>query len=93
MITRYFAVLTTANMVCNDPFTTDSVREAELRLTDSGLVPRGEGWFVVNARDGTWIRSEERGPNTDFEGARTSARFGPEERSAYRDGWLPRDLT
>ncbi|HEU0304563.1 MAG TPA: cupin domain-containing protein [Gaiellaceae bacterium] len=44
------------------------VREALLKETDAGLVPEGEGWFVLNARDGTWIRSDERGQDTDFEG-------------------------
>ena len=44
------------------------VREAQLEKTPLGLVPTGEGWFVANARDVTWIRSEERGQDTDFEG-------------------------
>ena len=87
------------------------VPEAELKKTEFGLVAQGEGWFVVNARDVSWIRSEERGRDTDFEGRQavndvaarhgasvleeTSssdeayASFGPEERSAYREGWLP----
>ncbi len=36
--------------------------------TDAGLVPEGEGWFVLSARDVSWIESEERGRDTDFEG-------------------------
>jgi quercetin dioxygenase-like cupin family protein len=44
------------------------VPEAQLTQTEAGLVAEGEGWFVVNARDVTWIRSEERGQDTDFEG-------------------------
>jgi uncharacterized cupin superfamily protein len=44
------------------------VPEASLEKTELGLVAQGEGWFVVNARDVTWIRSEERGQDTDFEG-------------------------
>ena len=32
------------------------------------MVPEGEGWFRLNARDVSWIRSEERGQDTDFEG-------------------------
>ena len=43
-------------------------REAQFEKTPLGLVPTGEGWFVANARDVTWIRSEERGQDTDFEG-------------------------
>ena len=30
------------------------VAEAELRETDAGLVPEGDGWFVVNAREAPW---------------------------------------
>jgi uncharacterized cupin superfamily protein len=30
------------------------VPEASLEPTDVGLVPRGEGWFVLNARDSRW---------------------------------------
>ncbi len=47
---------------------TKTVPEAELKQTDAGLIPQGEGWFVLNARDVSWIRSEERGQDTDFEG-------------------------
>ena len=27
------------------------VREAQLEQTPAGLVPKGEGWFVVNAKE------------------------------------------
>ena len=27
------------------------VAEARLRSTENGLVPEGEGWFVINARE------------------------------------------
>jgi len=37
------------------------VPEAPLESTDSGVVPAGEGWFVVNARDARWRASEGRG--------------------------------
>ena len=30
------------------------VPEAPLEQTDTGLVPRGDGWFVLNARDASW---------------------------------------
>ena len=50
------------------PAPTSSVPEAELKKTEAGLMAEGEGWFVVNARDVSWIRSEERGQDTDFEG-------------------------
>ena len=45
-----------------------SVPEAELTKTELGLVAVSEGWFVVNARDVSWIQSEERGQDTDFQG-------------------------
>ncbi len=50
------------------------VPEARLEQTDAGLVPRGEGWFVVNAREARWWDSDF-GPYTRFEGDE-DARFG-----------------
>ena len=35
-----------------------------------------DGWFVVNARDVTWIQSEERGQDTDFEGRQEWTQLG-----------------
>jgi quercetin dioxygenase-like cupin family protein len=55
---------------------TDSVPEAQVKVTDLGLVPEGEGWFVLNARDVTWIRSEDRGQDTDFEGRQEWGQLG-----------------
>jgi quercetin dioxygenase-like cupin family protein len=52
------------------------VSEAPLEQTDLGFVPEGEGWFVVNAREVTWIRSEERGQDTDFEGRQEWTQLG-----------------
>jgi quercetin dioxygenase-like cupin family protein len=52
------------------------VQQTELKQTDAGLVPQGEGWFVLNARDASWIRSEERGQDTDFEGGQEWAELG-----------------
>jgi uncharacterized cupin superfamily protein len=37
------------------------VPESPLETTDEGLVPAGEGWFVVNAGDARWVRREGRG--------------------------------
>jgi quercetin dioxygenase-like cupin family protein len=53
-----------------------TVAEAELKKTELGLVPQGEGWFVLNARDATWIRSDERGQDTDFEGGQEWTQLG-----------------
>jgi uncharacterized cupin superfamily protein len=52
------------------------VQEATLRETGAGLAAEGEGWFVLNARDVTWVRSEERGQDTDFEGGQEWLEFG-----------------
>jgi uncharacterized cupin superfamily protein len=43
------------------------VPEAPLERSDGGLVPQGEGWFVVNAKEARWWASEF-GPYTRFEG-------------------------
>jgi len=47
------------------------VPEAELRQTESGRVPDGEGWFVLNAREAQWLEGDF-GVYTSFEG---EARF------------------
>ena len=44
------------------------VPEAPLDQTDTGLVPRGDGWFVLNARDASWQPSKGRGAYCVFEG-------------------------
>jgi uncharacterized cupin superfamily protein len=46
-----------------------AVPEAELVQTEHGLVPKGEGWFVVNARDTQWWERPGRGVLCEFEGA------------------------
>jgi uncharacterized cupin superfamily protein len=52
------------------------VPEAELKQVDAGLIVDGDGWFVLNARDATWVRSEERGQDTDFEGKQEWTQLG-----------------
>lgn len=42
--------------------------EARLEHTDSGLVPAGEGWFVLNAREARWRHAQGRGARLTFEG-------------------------
>src|SRR5207244_845687 len=44
------------------------VPEAPLVETGSGLVPAGEGWFVLNAREARWRHREGRGERLPFEG-------------------------
>ena len=50
--------------------------EAEMKTTEKGLVPQGEGWFVLNAREATWIHSDARGQDTDFEGRQEWTQLG-----------------
>lgn len=41
--------------------------EARLEQTEHGLVPQGEGWFVLNARDGQWYDRGPRGAMVSFD--------------------------
>ena len=63
-------------LVCKAPPVTESIREAQLKKTEAGLIPQGDGWFVVNARDVSWIQSEERGQDTDFQGEQAWPQLG-----------------
>ena len=45
------------------------VEESELVSTAHGLVPKGEGWFVLNARETQWWDRKGRGALCEFEGA------------------------
>jgi uncharacterized cupin superfamily protein len=45
------------------------VPESELVSTEHGLVPKGQGWFVLNARETHWWEREGRGFLCEFEGA------------------------
>jgi uncharacterized cupin superfamily protein len=51
------------------------VSEAPLESTEHGLAPAGPGWFVLNARDATWIERRGRGAYCDFEGFEDKAEF------------------
>jgi uncharacterized cupin superfamily protein len=52
-------------------------REAELKpAEDGGLVPDGDGWFVLNARDGQWWHHETFGSSVVFEGEARFPQFG-----------------
>jgi uncharacterized cupin superfamily protein len=44
------------------------VPEARVEETDTGHVAVGDGWFVVNARDGRWYHADGRGAVLPFEG-------------------------
>lgn len=43
------------------------MREAKFIETESGLVPEGEGWFVLNVRDAAWQTLERTGTWVSFE--------------------------
>ena len=45
------------------------VPESQLVPTERGLVPKGEGWFVLNARETQWWERNGRGVLCEFEGA------------------------
>jgi quercetin dioxygenase-like cupin family protein len=46
-----------------------TVPEAPLERTENGLLPAGDGWYVVNARDAEWRRWEGMGNWPRLEGA------------------------
>ncbi len=48
---------------------TGVVPEAQLVSTVRGLVPKGQGWFVLNARETQWWERKGRGVLCEFEGA------------------------
>jgi uncharacterized cupin superfamily protein len=52
-----------------------AVPEAPLEHSEQGLVPKGQGWFVVNAREAAWINREGRGAVSKFEGFEGEADF------------------
>jgi uncharacterized cupin superfamily protein len=45
------------------------VPEARLARTPNGLVPEGEGWFVLNAREAVWEEHPAFGSGTGFDSA------------------------
>lgn len=53
-----------------------AVPEAALGVTEHGLVPEGEGWFVLNACDARWERKGGRGVVCAFEGHPPFAQLG-----------------
>ena len=53
-----------------------AVPEAPLRSTKYGLVPEGDGWFVLNARETRWRDYGPLGANCDFEGKRPFKQLG-----------------
>jgi quercetin dioxygenase-like cupin family protein len=52
------------------------VHEANVESEEHGLVAKGEGWYVVNARDVRWRYAEGRGAVCDIEGDVDWPQFG-----------------
>ena len=52
------------------------VPEAPLERTDAGLVAKGDGWFILNARDSRWYHAEGRPAFCDFEGDAEFSQLG-----------------
>jgi uncharacterized cupin superfamily protein len=44
------------------------IPESPLTRTEHGLIPQEDGWFVLNARDSTWLHGPGRSAICDFEG-------------------------
>jgi hypothetical protein len=63
----------------------DVVVKARRERTEHGLVPGGDGWFVVHARDARWFESDGMGAYTSFEpGWSTSS----SAQATVRASWL-----
>ena len=52
------------------------IPEALLESTEHGLVPTGEGWYVLNARDSRWYHVKGRGAFCDLEGDQDFPQLG-----------------
>jgi uncharacterized cupin superfamily protein len=44
------------------------VPEAAIERGENGARPKGEGWFVINARDSEWVHTDDLGSAVLFEG-------------------------
>jgi uncharacterized cupin superfamily protein len=52
------------------------VPEAPLEQTDAGLVAKGDGWFVLNAKNSRWYHADGRPAFCDFEGDAEFSQLG-----------------
>ena len=56
------------------------VHESKPEQTEHGLVPTGEGWFVLNLRDAVWRYADDRGAVCvaldDFENEHLGVQYG-----------------
>ena len=66
------------------------VKEAELRETETGLVPEGKGWFVLNLRDASWETMPGGGTWVSFQADGVAQQIGlGVPRAAARRGARP----
>jgi uncharacterized cupin superfamily protein len=54
----------------------ERIQEAPLRRSEAGLLPDGDGWFVVNVAEGRGIQTARFGAACVFEGAARFPEFG-----------------
>jgi uncharacterized cupin superfamily protein len=54
----------------------EGIEEAPLRAEDAGLVPDGDGWFIVNVAEASGMASERFGSAAVFEGRAGFPEFG-----------------
>jgi uncharacterized cupin superfamily protein len=52
------------------------VPEAPLAQTQTGLMPTGDGWFVLNAREARWLHRQGQSASCEFEGDREFRQLG-----------------
>jgi uncharacterized cupin superfamily protein len=52
------------------------VDEARLAAGENGTIPEGEGWFVLNAREGRWLEREGLRRSCAFEGEASFPELG-----------------
>jgi uncharacterized cupin superfamily protein len=52
------------------------VPEARIDETEYGRVPKGGGWYILNARDARWYHADGRSARCDFEGDAGFEQFG-----------------
>jgi uncharacterized cupin superfamily protein len=50
--------------------------EASLEQTEKGLVARGDGWFVLNAREASWLQGDDVSSSCEFEGENEFGQLG-----------------
>ena len=65
-----------SKVIARTPIIRVVVPEAPLEQTDTGRVPHGEGWFVLNALEARWLHHEGRGARLQFEGELSFPQLG-----------------